>query len=81
MTYHIICPLSRKRFDFESLVAIRRFVVAIFKRKPGTPMRLRVYDGKKLCGTVMRLDNGMVLWKSNGVRKKRILNDNGTIRL
>lgn len=81
MTYHVICPLSRKRFSFESLVAIRRFVMLIFKRRPGTFMRIRVYDGKRLCGTVTRLDNGMVLWKSNGVRKKRILNENGTIRL
>lgn len=79
MTYHVICPLSRKRFDFQSLVAIRRFVLAIMKRKPGKPMRIRIYDGKKLCGTVFRLDNGMTFWKSNGVRKRRVLLDNGTI--
>lgn len=80
MTYHVKCPLSGKTFDFENLVAIRRFIIAIMKREPRCEKKIRIMDGKRLWGTMWR-ENGLILYRTNGSRKVWILNDNGTRRV
>lgn len=80
MTYHVKCPLSGKTFDFENLVATRRFVIAIMKREPRCDRKIRIMDGKMLYGTMWK-ERGLILYRSKGRSKVWILNDNGTRRM
>lgn len=81
LTYHVICPISKKRYDFESKDDLRWFTVKILGHLKGTKtQRIRLYDGKIYIGSMWR-SAGTIYYQSKGVRAKRIVNDrDGTIR-
>ena len=81
LTYHVVCPISKKRYDFESKDDLRWFTVKILGHIKGTKtQRIRLYDGKIYIGSMWR-SAGIIYYQSKGVRAKRIVNDrDGTIR-
>lgn len=79
MSFHLTCPISRKRFDFERITDARVFIAKIFERTPRYANRIRVYDGKEMVGSAWKA-YGKIWWQSKGVRAKRIVNHNGTLR-
>ncbi len=81
LTYHVVCPISKKRYDFESKDDLRWFTVKILGHLKGTKtQRIRLYDGRTYIGSMWR-SAGIIYYQSKGVRAKRIVNDrDGTIR-
>ena len=79
MSFHVTCPLSRKRFYFDRITDARVFIAKIFDRAPKYTSRIRVYDGKEMVGSAWKA-YGKGWGQSRGVRAKRIVNHNGTLR-
>lgn len=81
LTYHVVCPISKKRYDFESKDDLRWFTVKILGHLKGTKtQRIRLYDGRTYIGSMWR-SAGTIYYQSKGVRAKRIVNErDGTIR-
>ena len=79
MSFHLTCPISRKRFDFDRVTDARRFIIKIYARYPHYAKRIRVYDGNEMVGSAWHA-YGKIWWQSKGVRAKRIVNANGTLR-
>lgn len=77
--YHVKCPLSGKTFSFVKLDVMRRFVLAIMRKNPKCTKKIRIMNGRQLAGTMWKVGD-VVLWKTNGVRERRIVNEDGSIR-
>ena len=78
MTYHVVCPKSKQTFSYEELVDMRRFVYAMM-HQIGCHRTIVIRIGKRKAGS-MWMDKGIVRWQTKGVRAKRIVNKDGTIR-
>ena len=83
MTYHIICPISGKRFDFESVPHARRFVMAM-ANKYNCTKQVSIRDGDRMIGRMKKVGK-IFVWKS-AYRKKnrnkpigRVVNLDGTL--
>lgn len=80
MSFHVTCPISRKRFYFDRITDARVFIAKIYARIPDYSNRIRVYDGKEMVGSAWKA-YGKIWWQSKGVRAKRLVNANGTLRM
>ncbi len=79
MTYHVFCPISKKTFDFESVVEARRFVMAMMRKFPDCTKRVLIKDGRKLYATMWRI-NKIVYFRYKGRRKVSMVSETGKLR-
>lgn len=79
MTYHVVCPISKKRFDFETVVETRRFIMAMMKRFPNCKETIVIKDGRKIYARMWRL-NRTVYFRYKGRRKVSIVSETGNLR-
>lgn len=79
MTYHVKCPISKKTFDFESVIETRRFVYAMMRKYPDCKETIQIKDGKKLYGKMWRTGKN-IHYRSKGARTVRTISETGNIR-
>ena len=79
MTYHVTCPISKKTYDFESVIETRRFIMAMMKKFPKCKSIIQIKDGRKLYAKMWR--NGKyVYFRYKGRRKVSIVSETGNLR-
>lgn len=79
MTYHVVCPISKERFDFESVIETRRFIMAMMKKFPQCKETIQIKDGRKLYAKMWRVGK-FVYFRYKGRRKVSIVSETGNLR-
>lgn len=79
MTYHVVCPISKKRFDFESVIETRRFIMAMMKKFPDCKEIIQIKKGRILYAKMWRKGK-YVFFRYKGRRKVSIVSETGNLR-
>ena len=79
MTFHVVCPISKKRFDFESIVEVRRFVFAMMKKFPDCDKTIQIKKGKILYAKMWRKGKN-VYFRYKGRRKVSTVTETGNLK-
>lgn len=79
MTFHVFCPIGKKRYDFNTLISARRFVVAMMRKYPDCKKTIQIKDGRKLYGKMWKV-NKMIYFRAKGRRKVSLVSETGNLR-
>ena len=77
--FHVVCPISKKRFDFESVVETRHFIMAMMKKFPQCKATIQIKEGKILYAKMWRKGK-YVYYRRKGRRKVSIVSETGNLR-
>ena len=64
--YHVTCPFSGERYEFNSKDALRGFVASMMAQQPDCDRTIRLYADGTLFGTMKKVSDGAVFRQTNG---------------
>lgn len=78
MTFHVVCPMSKNRYDFESVVETRRFIMKMMRKFPNCNAIIQIKEGRKLYAKMWRKGR-LVYFRYKGRRKVSIVSETGKL--